>query len=47
MALKSRHMNIVNKDLNLKIKVSTHGFEESTHKYSRQRFEFKNKGIDT
>ena len=27
--------------------VSTHGFEESTHEDSGQRFEFENKGADT
>ena len=37
----------VDKDLNLEIKMSTHGFEKSTHEYSRQRFESENKGVDT
>ena len=47
MTLKSRHMKKVDKDLNLVIKVSTYGFEESTHEDNGQRFESGNKGVDT
>ena len=36
-------MKIVDKDLNMKIKVLTHGFEELTREDSRQRFESRNK----
>ena len=35
----------MDKDLNLGIKMSTHGFEESTHEDSGQRFKFGNKSV--
>ena len=40
-------MKTVDKYLNLKIKVLTHGFEELTYEDSGQRFEFRNKGVNT
>ena len=40
-------MKIVDKDLNLIIKVSIHGFKELANENSGQRFESGNKGVDT
>ena len=46
MIIRSRHMKIVDKDLNLEIKVSTYGFEEVIHEDNGQRFKSGNKGVN-
>ena len=44
MIMWCRHMKTVHKEVILEMKVSTHGFEESTHEDSRQS---ENEGVDT